>query len=1555
MISEEEFRAFCATGTGNGVDNSCSSSEGSAPARDRSWESLPDRQIAKWGEEQLKESSPIRGGDKVSSVTIRNTSDVRDALDAMSMSIDNAVSLAGGAIRGSHIAVDSIGKDYLQVQVISPINPDDLSEGYIESEIDVETDPDTGERTINYGTLFPYKEIREGSDGAYAVGDIAPNALTGRQKARIASVMMERFIESVSTAEKKGFARAEMLAVGDGRDDVDSGYRLWPQFGFDGDVPQDLLRKIPDEIAVKAAGISIPPHGSARIPQSTIVSGLRKQVSKLTIQQLISVPDGDRWWDKNGGSIELSLDLRDKTSPGYKRFTEMKAKVARLKKRNEGRAFCPTGKGNGVDNSCSSEESTNSPQRDTPISESDTITSASSVPINSGKQWRRADDVVMYRASDIPAQSLSDAESVTIIHGQMLNESIKAIGGISLDTASRICSPSPDRSTIVIASGTLSDTEAYFDDPENNSDVKPALTYFTKIDVGDVESAVAIGTTLAREEDGRLVLQYGMLDVKEEARASSSVSIAREMYKAVSRSITEAEKAGVDEVVMMAAGSAAPDDRFRGYRIWPRLGFDGEIPRALITPVWSPLTGFFNSYGSSIPDRILSPRAKQEKKSGRLTIQALYETKEGQDWWEENGGPMPMSLEIGDEKSLGWRRFSTMRTKVGSRSISDDLYLEWLDVEWRSVAAEHRAFCATGDGGGIDNSCSSDDDSGPSAADQYLAAKSQKSEDLTPILWRSGDPTVNAYAAVSSSPPMSRGADGRISTSVYSREKEISSFAGKEYASPAACARVLLKETEAVRGRPINTRAELSGDEFEYMVSSLAAQVQSAQDRGYSPLFYSPGELKAQTDQYVQIHPVLKGGQSASGLCIGRQDSDGNCIETDSITPEGEFLFRAMQALTSPQANPAMNMQRADQALTHFLTESDPEKAKLGNAPAFSEGQRRQFEKLQSIIDKVGLTKAAELFSGPPMRAGDVEKFFSGLGIENAGVSTQYARDEVVPIFSIFGPKVGTFFANNTGNTEALTADVWFTRTWARLSGELLKETNPSLAKKHARELLKKTSLKHISEEDLKGTPIEDFVSALEQMKKTGEIPASVEAWATARFVRFGKEGFAKGVTKKKGVQYASVGNLSRSVSSNLVGVIEQPEGTVMRSNMIKVMKEVAKRTGHPVAYCQDLLWQDEQDVWGEAGSRTFMDVGEYSLYSEHIKQMVVDPSKRKPVKPEPKPTKKKASRSLGQAAAYEDVLGIGDVEQMAFEDDLSGINPDDFADAFIKFFSGEKPAESRNFAALDFGRKIASAIASSVAESLGLRAFCPNGEGGGVTNSCSSSEASGGSLESMGFKSFESSAASTQDARDAVDAGVRMLHRLGETVPPKIRIGQTRYPNAAAEFDPDTDEVVISDSFDADSMANLISSGFLTGDSSRPHETLVVHEASHSDHFDHIATMLGSSSEQESRWDRLSGYPQLLELRQKAKEAGKTFRPSAGTIEELAWAPEERFSRTSGPLNAQGARDVAAQVSEYAATNPLEFVAEVRTGVLMGKEYPDIVHALYADYGGPPIRSRKK
>jgi hypothetical protein len=150
----------------------------------------------------------------------------------------------------------------------------------------------------------------------------------------------------------------------------------------------------------------------------------------------------------------------------------------------------------------------------------------------------------------------------------------------------------------------------------------------------------------------------------------------------------------------------------------------------------------------------------------------------------------------------------------------------------------------------------------------------------------------------------------------------------------------------------------------------------------------------------------------------------------------------------------------------------------------------------------------------------------------------------------------------------------------------------------------------------------------------------------------------------------------------NQTRVLKAPSTTVMRANMIRVMKEASARTGVPVAYLQDILWQDEQDAWGTLGSRTTTVPGEPSLYSTVIKKLVDDIKSGRPAKEE-KPSRRKGKRSYDELDLDEEETGYlsdykGGIEQALFDEAVHEVDADTFAEIAIDFLRRYQP-ESRS------------------------------------------------------------------------------------------------------------------------------------------------------------------------------------------------------------------------------------------------------------------------------------
>jgi hypothetical protein len=332
------------------------------------------------------------------------------------------------------------------------------------------------------------------------------------------------------------------------------------------------------------------------------------------------------------------------------------------------------------------------------------------------RSWKKTAGPAIWQGEKLkaspPAKSLANVKSVTMADAELINDSLKEIG-VTLDQAAKALAPvGNSEASVQVLHGTLIEAAQFLSDPNAERSPSASLTISSQVPVSGIENAVQTAATLSSTDDSGLVMTYSMFSVSAEAQEKAKFAVAREMMSGVVDSISNAEKLGVTEIMMSAAGSDS-SDRFKGYKLWPKLGFDGVIDRNIVTPTWTVGRGFFSPYGSKIPDEILSPRARQEKKAGKLTVQALYETEEGQAWWEKNGRDTFMSLVPGSE-SPGWKRFEKIREKFSSRSLSlADAFGDSVECRavlselWTAVREDARAFCPTGVGNGIDNSCSS--------------------------------------------------------------------------------------------------------------------------------------------------------------------------------------------------------------------------------------------------------------------------------------------------------------------------------------------------------------------------------------------------------------------------------------------------------------------------------------------------------------------------------------------------------------------------------------------------------------------------------------------------------------------------------------------------------------------------------------------------------------------------------------------------------------------------------------------------------------------------------
>jgi len=706
-FSTLEKRAFCPTGEGGGVKNDCSASDGggsSVKELDNSWEDS-DEIVEVYEGKDLERRPPIEGAEKLRSLAIESPVDMKSALDEMGVSLSDAVTMCAAPSEGTTVIV-SPEHPYDSMGLGTP-GEESKAVAFVMTTKDVSGIKDA---------LDSNSSLRKTSDGELVLEYHAFHASAeAQEKAAVACAkeVIGGVIKSVSLAEKSGVSEIRLDAAGSKDSEAFKGYRMWPKFGFDGVIPRKMLTRL------READLS--PRAVAE-----------KRAGKLTIQALYETKAGQKYWEDRGQEIPMWLRPGDQSTPGWERFKAYRQRLGKLAENRsfeagdeifsdeelkkleelwdefrseaaESRGFCATGEGGGIDNSCGSDGKAAPP----PVE-----AAGLDVAMPSKNGWKSQEAVVYWDKNSLsgsvsPSKLLKAANSFTVVDGAELSGVLKNTG-ISLDDAIRVMASSDDDVNIIATAGDTAYAMGRMSGEGGGVASDSEFTVVSRKDVDGVTNAITVTTSMKRHESGELELKYTLLDVSPEVKENSRISIARQMMTSVTASIAAAEEVGVDTITMRAAGDAS-DDRYKGYRIWPRLGFDGEIPRNLVTRTWSPMKGVFNSYGDKIPDSVLSPKARQEKAGGKLTIQSLYETKEGQRWWEKYGGTMSMSLSVSDKESQGWKVYSKVRERFGksSRDLLSAIAEAWI---------EHRAFCPTGDGNGIDNSCSpkmaADKDSG---------------------------------------------------------------------------------------------------------------------------------------------------------------------------------------------------------------------------------------------------------------------------------------------------------------------------------------------------------------------------------------------------------------------------------------------------------------------------------------------------------------------------------------------------------------------------------------------------------------------------------------------------------------------------------------------------------------------------------------------------------------------------------------------------------------------------------------------------------------------------
>lgn len=262
--------------------------------------------------------------------------------------------------------------------------------------------------------------------------------------------------------------------------------------------------------------------------------------------------------------------------------------------------------------------------------EGESGTATASPPSSDSKLFGTNANVSWTAASgDEPFPGASRFREVSVSGGKAVSKSLDSIGmspgeAISLTGA-------PDRATVFARPA-----PEFASDPLFAGAASPPVMVGFEADVAGVarglEATFAIGSRANPETGEQDRIVYGnVIDVLPEVSATPERrhAAARAFYRTMVDAVENARKSGVAVVGFSAAGNSTDADRkgaFRGYTIWPRMGFDGPLPPTVL---------------KRLPPELSHAR----------TLMDLHATREGTRWWAANGQDIDVELDLRDPNS----------------------------------------------------------------------------------------------------------------------------------------------------------------------------------------------------------------------------------------------------------------------------------------------------------------------------------------------------------------------------------------------------------------------------------------------------------------------------------------------------------------------------------------------------------------------------------------------------------------------------------------------------------------------------------------------------------------------------------------------------------------------------------------------------------------------------------------------------------------------------------------------------------------------------------------
>jgi hypothetical protein len=206
-----------------------------------------------------------------------------------------------------------------------------------------------------------------------------------------------------------------------------------------------------------------------------------------------------------------------------------------------------------------------------------------------------------------------------------------------------------------------------------------------------------------------------------------------------------------------------------------------------------------------------------------------------------------------------------------------------------------------------------------------------------------------------------------------------------------------------------------------HIAKTLALELKDGLHNGHSAVTWYSDKMKRTMEIAERIHPEIatdKGKRFALTCAL-------------SIASQGEKVERAARI--------------ADEVYTRFNADGKfPTDIKVAD-PSIT----KNFVKMNKLIERLGIEQTEKMFNTEFTN----RELFKATGFK-VGKTTM---DDKVYGSAVLGPKIGQgFYQNLNGNFDPITMDMWFMRSWGRLTGTGIGYTDMDAQREKLRGLLKK-------------------------------------------------------------------------------------------------------------------------------------------------------------------------------------------------------------------------------------------------------------------------------------------------------------------------------------------------------------------------------------------------------------------------------------------------------------------------------------------------------------------